>query len=1256
MARMSDKTKSMILSGLLHAGLTLFIVLMPVLSEYPSLIANEQNVTSKEKQRSTESGAMRPPASTESLSGLEKPLPWSTPNFSQAELGAEITIEPGRPLKTHSKRPPSLSPPEFIPYLPPALEKLVIDPDLDVLKRSRPADYDRDRLTHEQQLFHRALVADLQDCRLDRISLEEALLRLRYFRLQDQLLLQGEMPDFSYAEVQQRLREKMAGIDSELKEVPPENWATALLLAYRKDKIYEEKRGHSLFNSIWYDIYNCRSGTEELLIYFTRYHPELELATVRGSILKFDGTVMGHMDPAVKIDGKWMVFKTVSLDTVLVEEYKTGELYKLEKIIADYLPELANGNCNLDSPLARNGEPLADNYAPYDKSDHPLVVKDRISPTLLWRESSPYAGPFRMMAREDRMQYGMLARYPRLTDERQLLNENDPFADLLFHFFMTPPAERQALLDLYLQKRITTYPEKFKRPLRTAAYIPSYEDLLTTLNNGATGKLEIAPGKLVPLRQFSGHDEYLSMNGKRMAELTRPPAAPEKKRLPAEIRNYLFTSPEQGISAIFPPQIDSRQLVSDLLDDRYDLSISADEELLRRANGSSARAIAILKAGLSDQRQPARQQRELRIALLKSVLAHTPVDFAGSENRARNELPAALSFAETVSEGGKRGLSPGFIKDMVELMGEEDALHAFDIYLQPALQAPSGKDPAALQLGRLETAEMLGYFDSYLLQQKNKDKIIRTARQLHQRSPGPAIQAGAAQFLVTKTALEPAQAEKYYLAYLELQPFDVQEIRSLLTTGLPIQQARKLLHARITQSPLQGLARRPDHPPGNKRLSEALLQLDELMRGALVLGDNSAQKRIASLLTNLLRQVFEAEAPPYAAGLNALTALVRSASPADPGTFSSFLLFGARDPAGYLYARPMSLWLGKEHYLQLIASHLKQEQRRFNSTLQDLARLRSQAGLPGTGGNIAGNEEWFANYQATLDSLVAGVASISFLNGLSFQDGQVDDAQQRQTLMLAELFKQPELQKDFAPAYSRVAAVRDESLFVESMFRALEIAGHFARIGGQSGQLEINHAPTIILSGKLHSQCGTMARVIDARNAPRNPLFTKAGVYLDSLFDAENSPEAAAEALHEEQKLVALLARESLSAETRQDLEETVAFFRNLDKSDYCDIKRLYLLEKLLRRAVLPQKLPTWVLQLARDSYRHEMKYLNRIKTAGGINSIFRDYRSLSRQQFNDRWGEHPFSIRNLYGTLLLIKMGHLQLNSSGEFEATDKF
>ena len=160
-----------------------------------------------------------------------------------------------------------------------------------------------------------------------------------------------------------------------------------------------------------------------------------------------------------------------------------------------------------------------------------------------------------------------------------------------------------------------------------------------------------------------------------------------------------------------------------------------------------------------------------------------------------------------------------------------------------------------------------------------------------------------------------------------------------------------------------------------------------------------------------------------------------------------------------------------------------------------------------------------------------------------------------------------------------------------------------------------------------------------------------AEIYFNSLMDSDNSPQNVARALSRERDLRTLLSKHPLTSEIDRELEDTEAFFQNLGKSSFCDIKRMYLLENLLRRAVLPKKLPDWMLTLVRDSFRHEKDYLTRINKAGGVSAIFRDYRTLSQTSFRQKWGEHPFSIRNLYGTLVLVKMGLLKMNNQGELE-----
>jgi hypothetical protein len=354
--------------------------------------------------------------------------------------------------------------------------------------------------------------------------------------------------------------------------------------------------------------------------------------------------------------------------------------------------------------------------------------------------------------------------------------------------------------------------------------------------------------------------------------------------------------------------------------------------------------------------------------------------------------------------------------------------------------------------------------------------------------------------------------------------------------------------------------------------------------------------------------------------------------------------FGSRDPAGFLYAKPLRNWLGPDRYRSLVVAARREEQSHFAAALDSLGRLRAQ-------GETSRGREELSEWPATLQSLASRAAAITFLNGLIALEGQIQEADRSQSALLAELFKQVEFQSSFATTYGeKITAVRDRALLDEPLFRAVELAGHFAQKSGQPGRLELNHAPTVRLEGEFRSACGAMAKIVDSRNAPRNPLFTKAAVYFDSLLDPENSPALAAEAYRHERGLRELLSRQPLTAATGKELDETEVFFRDLGKSGSCDIRRLYLLEKLLRRAVLPERLPDWILSLARDSYSHEMAYLERIKRAGGVEAIFQEYRKSGREEFRRKWGDSPFSIRNLYGTMVLLKTGHLRLNSSGEF------
>ena len=663
-----------------------------------------------------------------------KVLAWSAPVFSRGELGPAMLRAAGRPLRVYNGDPPFLRNPEFTPYIPPILEDEPVDPVSDVLRLTRPADYGEDELAREEAMLRRTLVQDLGDCRLDGMSLGEALLRLRYLRLRKVLVSRGLAPGFSLEEARNRLDRKLAAIHGEVGRILSPDRFTALLVAFRKDKIYEERRGHSLFNSIFYDLYNCRSGTEELLIYLNRYHPGLKLGSVRGSVRKYDGTVMGHIDPAVWVDGRWLVLKTVAVGTGLVEEYRVGELYPLEKILFDYLPETA-GSCGMNRPLASNGEPLGGGLAPYTRSDHPLELREAPSPILLWRETTPYTGPFRVMGREDRLVYAMAGRYRSLGEERGLLDRDDPFADLLFHFLTAPPEDRGVLVDLYLSKRVTARPAAFKRPLRVPDRIPGYGDLMATLSKGVRGGIEIVPGYRVDLVRFIGHDAFVEAAGERLGRLSRPVPPVSRRRLDGAVRRFLlYRPPGEGVVALFPPELQARSLVTALLDDACDLAVPLADERARRENGTSSRAIAVLKAGLLGDPEEGRRRLRRRVGLLEAVLAGKKADRRRAGQRARHEPRAALDFETTIVSGGREGLSPGFIKDMVEFMGEDEAVRAFTGYLRGA--------PAALADRRV-TAEMFGYLDAHLLLERNRARVAEAARDILARHPSAPARAGA---------------------------------------------------------------------------------------------------------------------------------------------------------------------------------------------------------------------------------------------------------------------------------------------------------------------------------------------------------------------------------------------------------------------------------------------------------------------------------------------------------------------------------
>ena len=414
---------------------------------------------------------------------------------------------------------------------------------------------------------------------------------------------------------------------------------------------------------------------------------------------------------------------------------------------------------------------------------------------------------------------------------------------------------------------------------------------------------------------------------------------------------------------------------------------------------------------------------------------------------------------------------------------------------------------------------------------------------------------------------------------------------------------------------------------------QKLLKLDELMRAGRIIQDEQTVAAIALKYTGLLKAVFKAgmtdkmkNTPHYANGLNALSALSRSAIPADKTIFSDFAAFGAKDSTAFLFAGLMSDWTGHDHYRALLAAKVSLAQNEFNRAVDTLAKTRSQIKPAQTAANSLTRDKLISRYKNRLNTLAAKVAALTFLNGLHLLEGEAQKAYRVQSALLSTLFNQVEFHQNFSKTYgAKITAVRDDYLLKEPLFLSVELAGLFTQKISKKGHLDINHAPTIHIKGQFHAPCGPMAKNIDSRNKPNNLLFTNAEIYFNSLMDEGNSPQNVAKAFSMERQLRKILSKYPLTPEINKDLDDTQAFFKDLGNSSFCDIKRLYLIERLLRRAVLPKKLPDWMRQLVTDSFRHEKAYLARINKAGGVKAIFQDYRRLPQKKIQAKMGGTPF-------------------------------
>lgn len=1157
----------------------------------------------------------------------ERPLDGVRPVFAVDTFGPKIDTRSGRVLRIDSEANLRLKPPRFTPYRPPHLTDPLPDATHDVLHRTRPVTYSRAELDREVARFQRELAEDLADCRLD-MPLDRAILRARYLRLKKLLFAQGKAPDFSFDEMRDLFLAKLTRIHRSLKGVPAEAYFDTLLYEYRKNKIYEEKRGHSLFNAIFYDIYNCRTGTEELAIYFSLFHPELPLGINRGSIIKFDGSLIGHVDPAVRIDGRWTLFRTVSRSGQAVVPYAVGELFPVEKIVLDYLADFQAAGCRLDRPLARNGEEIDEAVDGGEENLHPLIVRHDDSRIVLLRETTPQPDTFAMVGREERLYHEMAGRYRGLEGVGGLLHSDRPYDDFLFHILAASPAERRDLVDLYLKNRVDARPAPAKRPLRIPDHLPGYKDLVRTLfSDEATDRMAILPGVEVSVQPYLAHRTYIQGINSALAELETPRSLPKKAALPETLGRFLFFFDGRGTTLIRPPAVDAQRLVVDLINDRYDLSAFFNDELSRRREGTSARRIAVLKAGLAGDDRAVRDALNRRIETLESVLAHRKTSLDGLGDRQANEVPGAVSYGETVRSGAAAGLSPGFVKDLVELMGEAGALSAFARYAaSPAVNA-----------GREAWLEMLGYMDRYLLMASNRERLVRIARERLDTGRSPAERAAAAQFLFARKRISAQTANAAYFDYIQRSTADVFAVASMLGAGLERNRARNHFRARIEGVDLSAV--------------EAHQKLDRLARIAIILDDAAALTRIREKHVAYVLGYFR-EAENGSGGrdsrvgtaMNSLAYLARQGGGAQSGVFQQFTALGGRDPATLLLDDLMRRWMGKKAHGRAVAEALEHEQNLLSAELEDLAGIRGAVNALDDGSGLVA-------YEAKLARIRESAGRINFLAMLVHGDGRTETAYGHQRRLAEKLLAMDEFGAEFEKAHGAAMALeRDRMLKHETIYRALELAGYYSKTLKKDGVFDLNRAPVVKPVGEMPAACGTTHRAVNSRIRPNTIAFTPADAYFTSLLDPDNGPDRVARAVGREQALLNVLAAVPVEPAAAQDMDETRRFFRDMARSGECDIRRAYVFEKLLRQSALPETLPRWILDLALDSHQRESAFMAKIVRAGGVNAVVEDYRRLPRWAFEERWGRYPFSIRNLYGTLLRVKTGHLTVDGRGAF------
>ncbi|BCL62929.1 hypothetical protein DGMP_36220 [Desulfomarina profundi] len=1167
----------------------------------------------------------------------------------------------------------------------------------DIFNDSVPAPYSREELQEREKLFVDGLREDLKDADLN-MRFSTFIISAEYYYLSRALIEKGMAPAFTLKDALVRYEKRLLKMRKRLSKQPDIYSLITILQAYAENKYYPGNGSGLLLDGLYHNLNDCEGGTKEVLAYLDDLYPQLEIGSNRGLLRTTSGDVIGHMQVYIapgKVAGKIMensngiVLETTRVAADSIRSWKAGDVFPLEDFVFRFYPALSE---LADSRRWIQNEKNSSETGRFQKivgtSNHPLKMSYTVSSTLL-------GGLYDIENIRRRKIENEFVKSRLSTCDPGIDPLHSNSSNIFSNFVAVDKKLRKNLIGHYLAS-LQYWDNQVMPQWKKPRFLVSYDDFATTLlqkkwNN--SGYILLDSGSALPAEQVESHRLFLgALTGE-----TRKKGADENyfgkgarqcgrgAFLSGDLVSYLFSSPEKPGFFFLPAVKDMENwenLPKAILDDCLMVTTEDDTANILRILGETAASQRIsFRRMLYDRvvgRSPVAFSGNLPQDSLKRELGTLftgraeieDATFAGTRVSGRSSREVA-SVLETVREKGRTGIAPELLRDSFDFFdGRQfmDMVLAYGMRKDLALSFPRANN-------FVETVVTLFLSGTSSVADKELEEVfIRLEGSEKENLRLAAIRGRALSIGKDTTELSAALAS----ALVTGKQFDFEALLTLMAFGLREEDA-----VRVSRLWSKKIFSRIPQFPGDRRDEDVavLLELAGLVRSASFFHDRELLQSIRTELEGSLAGDFRRASGDGPGGgdygllvskvyILAMLAEAGTFMPADSNFLEHFITFGGHNPLGNSMVTLVSGLFSREALAELL-------QRTIDDQLQTVVRLsletkniqeKSYSEKLARLQRIVGNGNLIARLLLELDGPamtgISGLPASEFTNrsdnGLWYL--QKLHTEIGRTGIFAAFQKDRTSRSEKKNGFSGFAGKYYQDRRVRESFSLL---AYFQSEKGLGKRVKFRKIKDI----------KTLKDLLKVKVIQSSRKVTRQDMSLLTLsLNGQNSSSEIRKSWEETLEVINHHLGLPMSDESREYLfaphypylvSNDSGFLYNPDKIE--DLRNAVgwggrndiLLSSYLHFRNLPEKLPDWLLQTAQKRSEVEQAIIQRLEQRSFYPMILEcesDSTLLPESLFSAKWKiRKPFGEDIFPGTLLLLRLGYLEITGDGELVPTKK-